>query len=413
MKYIIFILSIYWILGNYAFTQNWVILDTIALSSYFESPYYIEVDKSDNSIWFGNSSEIHQLKDGTTQTNLVYDDYLSGVNDIQDFMPLNGLVYVIDEVEGLIKIDAGIPTIEISEMKVGHSLTLDSEDTLWVGCGTTYGVGYYGFQGGFYNSYTLTNTDIFSNNVYNVFEDKYNRKWITYMAFGGAGITLQEDTIWQYFNFGNSNLSTHTVRFTKQAPDGDIWIATMKGIYRYNEVLEDWEEFNKQNTNMPGEWIIDMEFDEDGRMWALFKDTALAYTYNYTDWTVFDEGNSPIKDMTFVREMALDTLGNLWLTGLFELYCLNMNGLQGWVNQSNYIEPVYMNLYPNPVQSTVFLDGNFEFEELKIFDLKGNCVYKNNKPINQIYVGDFSPGIYLVKLSTQNTEVIKRLIVNP
>ena len=69
------------------------------------------------------------------------------------------------------------------------------------------------------------------------------------------------------------------------------------------------------------------------------------------------------------------------------------------------------NIYPNPVDDNLFIETESYIEEVTIYSLTGVMMYKeidfNNHTIN---VSDFSCGVYIMKVRTDDGEVVRRFI---
>jgi agmatine/peptidylarginine deiminase len=80
----------------------------------------------------------------------------------------------------------------------------------------------------------------------------------------------------------------------------------------------------------------------------------------------------------------------------------------------------YFNIYPNPCEGLFFVWVEVENEttmELSIFNISGSQIYTENINVNKgdnlkkIEIMDLSSGIYTVKLQSENSTLIKKLIV--
>ena len=69
------------------------------------------------------------------------------------------------------------------------------------------------------------------------------------------------------------------------------------------------------------------------------------------------------------------------------------------------------NIYPNPAVDRVVIETEATIEAVTIYTLTGVMVYSevdfNNNTIN---VSDFASGVYVMKVRTENGEVVKRFI---
>ena len=72
------------------------------------------------------------------------------------------------------------------------------------------------------------------------------------------------------------------------------------------------------------------------------------------------------------------------------------------------------NIYPNPVQSELYIATELQVEEISIYDIYGRqalCQQANESTSQQVIdVSDLGTGIYFVKISTDNGEIVKRFV---
>lgn len=72
------------------------------------------------------------------------------------------------------------------------------------------------------------------------------------------------------------------------------------------------------------------------------------------------------------------------------------------------------NIYPNPVQSELYIATELQVEEISIYDIYGRqalCQQANVSTSQQVIdVSDLGTGIYFVKISTDNGEIVKRFV---
>jgi len=68
-----------------------------------------------------------------------------------------------------------------------------------------------------------------------------------------------------------------------------------------------------------------------------------------------------------------------------------------------------LQLYPNPVKETLYIESPIDIDAITIWNLNGVRVFYKKSP-NIIDVSLFTTGIYLVKITTKNSSVIKRIV---
>ncbi|WP_452228922.1 MULTISPECIES: T9SS type A sorting domain-containing protein [unclassified Lacinutrix] len=69
-------------------------------------------------------------------------------------------------------------------------------------------------------------------------------------------------------------------------------------------------------------------------------------------------------------------------------------------------------IYPIPTKSMLYISSNRIVNFIEIFDLLGKKIKHIEKPSNKIDLSNFSPGVYILKLQTENKTVSKRIIKN-
>ena len=93
--------------------------------------------------------------------------------------------------------------------------------------------------------------------------------------------------------------------------------------------------------------------------------------------------------------------------------CLNLQGSPNAVNDS-FMSSEDFNaesivVYPNPVRNTLFIDGiNHKFD-IEICSIMGQKILTQSAT-NQLDISDLSSGIYLLKIKTGQTTVVKKIV---
>ena len=70
------------------------------------------------------------------------------------------------------------------------------------------------------------------------------------------------------------------------------------------------------------------------------------------------------------------------------------------------------NVYPNPANDVVFVETASNIEAVSIYNIIGVMIYSEEGAMNnvQINVADFSAGVYVMKVRTENGEVVKHFV---
>ena len=73
-----------------------------------------------------------------------------------------------------------------------------------------------------------------------------------------------------------------------------------------------------------------------------------------------------------------------------------------------------IDIYPNPVQSELYIATELQVEEITIYDIYGRQAVRqqvNGSTSQQVVnVADLNSGVYFVKVSTDNGEIVKRFV---
>ena len=93
--------------------------------------------------------------------------------------------------------------------------------------------------------------------------------------------------------------------------------------------------------------------------------------------------------------------------------CINENGSPNAVNSSNlYIENIdssLTNIFPNPVKNTLYISGDSNNYNIKVYSLLGQIVISDYN-VNEVDVSSLTKGVYLIKISNENSTITKRFI---
>ena len=93
--------------------------------------------------------------------------------------------------------------------------------------------------------------------------------------------------------------------------------------------------------------------------------------------------------------------------------CINENGSPNSVNSSGlYLEDMaygLIKIFPNPVNHTLYISGDSSSYNIKVYSLLGQLVIAAFN-VNEIDVSLFTKGVYLIKISNENSTTTKRFI---
>lgn len=158
------------------------------------------------------------------------------------------------------------------------------------------------------------------------------------------------------------------IKHHKQSGNNTIYLGTNLGVYFINDDLTEWQTFH---NNLPNVQIRDLDINEkDSRLYAATYGRGIFRT------------NIPKQGVLSISDNTL------------------LNGIS---------------IFPNPAESIFNLNRNTtEALGLKIYDLSGKEVF-NKKNMNQtnfsIDLSNYSKGIYILKINSDNRSATKKLIL--
>jgi len=106
---------------------------------------------------------------------------------------------------------------------------------------------------------------------------------------------------------------------------------------------------------------------------------------------------------------------NLWTSDNIDLTgCSESIGAITAINEFAEDSKLFTNIYPNPTTSIVHLSALNKIEVVRVFDLSGKLLHNvaNNAATIDIDLSAFTNGVYLVQISTEKREEIKKVLLN-
>jgi hypothetical protein len=171
-------------------------------------------------------------------------------------------------------------------------------------------------------------------------------------------------------------------------------------------------------TNMPSGNVLEMEFDENDTLWAVFGDGsdvpfAIA-KLDGTTWTnEINAGNSPI-DFSNFYGFEMDTLGNMWFVDNAALHTIVTQDSPGWLGLDEKHLESMIGVFPNPTNSSISIElPTSANNPIRIIDLSGNLIkeFETDQVSFQIDISDLANGVYLIYFNINDTQIVKRIIV--
>ena len=83
------------------------------------------------------------------------------------------------------------------------------------------------------------------------------------------------------------------------------------------------------------------------------------------------------------------------------------------LSEVKQFESNQINIFPNPAGDFVVISGKSEIKNIELLDVTGKSVLKKqiNSETGKIDLKKYQPGVYFLKIRTENSEFVKSLII--
>jgi hypothetical protein len=198
-----------------------------------------------------------------------------------------------------------------------------------------------------------------------------------------------------------------------------MYLATNEGVWKYDSTARSWKNWNEANSNIAADYVTSIEINKKNNQvfvgaynfntWPYYGGMSVM---NDTTWTSFLQGSSSIPHKQ-VEDLALDTLGNIWILPQSEgIAVYRQGGVAGFgcidrtlqmrkvqtptaIAQSR-ISQADFSVDPNPVSGTGMLSFNMDRRSavrVGMYDLQGRFV-------RDLYSGTLNEGSHKFSWST-------------
>jgi hypothetical protein len=256
-----------------------------------------------------------------------------------------------------------------------------------------------------------------------------------------GGYDLYDNGVWTSVNLMSIGISSvYEIEFDDS---NNMWLGTPEGLWRYDGTS--WTNWNESNSNIAADFVSSIEIDQTRNIiyvaafnvqnWPYYGGLSY-FNGSGNSFTTFLEGSSPISHKQ-VEDLALDTLGNIWIltqsegvsvhnpNGLLGFECIDKRIQTGTTNISsvsvNADSYVLSQNYPNPFNPVTKIDYKIaqpDFVSLKIFDLLGKEVAalvskRQNAGSYSVEwnASHYPSGVYFYKLKTGSFSEVKRMML--
>ncbi|MDR2010511.1 MAG: T9SS type A sorting domain-containing protein [Bacteroidales bacterium] len=90
---------------------------------------------------------------------------------------------------------------------------------------------------------------------------------------------------------------------------------------------------------------------------------------------------------------------------------IDLGAYQSFYNSVNTLNSDKLKLYPNPVTDILYIEFPVEIEQINIYDINGVLHKQINNEQNMIFVKDLTAGVYVIKIITQDGNIINRKMI--
>lgn len=245
-------------------------------------------------------------------------------------------------------------------------MAIDGSGTKWIGTDS----GLIAINEHVFEHYSSANSGIPGAKITSVFIDAQNNKWIA--TFGG-GVCKFDGSAWTVYDTLNSGVPDMRIRDIAEDRQGVKWIATHNGLARFDGFT--WKVYNKSNSPLMQNVILSVEVDGNGNKWLCLGRDGVA---------VFNE-----------------------------------DGVKTEKKQKQILSIMNVIVSPNPsggkFQVTVSEEGSGNGGQICVYDVLGNCVFRNElgrRSVHSVDISAYPRGIYFVEVDTGKQKVNRKIIVN-
>jgi len=182
-----------------------------------------------------------------------------------------------------------------------------------------------------------------------------------------------------------------------QAEDMDYYIVSLPTGYNYTIDARLHDSYNSDNSNL---YTCDVYFAyHDGNDWSDIYDDVL-------------DSNIVINDGGELYFAVLP-----YFQGETGTYLLDMNIIRNIIDSTPelIVKNDNIKLYPNPCKDKLFINSSQNIKLIEIFDVSGKklITLKNlNTTYEKLNIKNYKPGIYFLKIFTDNEITTRRIIIN-
>ncbi len=186
--------------------------------------------------------------------------------------------------------------------------------------------------------------------------------------------------------------------------DTTDWKPDYQDVYKYddkgNRTTASYFEWQEN----PGVWYVYLK-DEFVFDYAFDFQDDLIVPYNYADSaeeTVFTFNNM------IIGYLEYEYINQIWVDSYKTLFYYSEHSNPLSVEDNKLADAV--RVYPNPVTDILIIDSNMPLKGVEIYSILGKKIMDVRTDFTSIPVSNFSNGIYIIKIQSDNGVLIKKII---
>ncbi|MFW6134955.1 MAG: two-component regulator propeller domain-containing protein [Elusimicrobiota bacterium] len=289
-----------------------------------------------------------------------------------------------------------------------YDIAIDSSGVKWFG---VLDGGVNRFDGHNWSSYITTVT------VKCIAIDKEGIKWF---GTNGNGIYKYDEYnggLWS--NYDTSDFLSAKIESIVADEQGNIWVGTYDGVGKFDG--SEWTCYTTSNSDLPGSTVFAVAIDRNNNIW--FGTNQGAARLKNKDWRIYNSENSGLVSSS-IQSIAVDNNGAVWFG--------TVKGLNKYVIRPVEVEETEVRIqgglegYINPSKQETakiyFKAASSGLVKIKIFDIRGNLVWKDEKTTDgkrdyiewqgNNYLSEIvSSGVYLVSVQGPGIDSIAKIAV--
>ncbi len=71
-----------------------------------------------------------------------------------------------------------------------------------------------------------------------------------------------------------------------------------------------------------------------------------------------------------------------------------------------------VSVYPNPASTIINLSTTLPLSSIEVYDVFGKLLFTKEKDLTRIDVKEYTPGVYFLVITSNNQQIVKKVIVN-